>query len=81
MSLFKNPKVGDKVIFTDSREIESTQKIIKVTSKSIRITSVNSYRFNRDGTLNKSYNRNGTLRMSIHPLFDQNGITYSIKST
>ena len=60
MILFKNPQVGDKVILHRNGET-SIQRIQKVGKKSIVVSSINLYRFNRDGKLNKGSNRDGRL--------------------
>lgn len=67
MKLFNNPTVGQRVILTDNLGEESPQKIVYVGTKSIRVTSYFSYRFNRNGMLNKSDSRGGDVKTAIRP--------------
>lgn len=53
MALFKKPSVGDKVILTVNGE-DKAQRIVEVTPRSIKVSSCNLYRFNRNGELNKT---------------------------
>ena len=66
--LFKYPQVRQKVIFQNSLGEESQQIIVEVTKKAIRISSCNLYKFNRDGSLNKSHSRGGDIKSSIRPV-------------
>jgi hypothetical protein len=66
--LFKEPKVGQAVILKNSLGEESKQRIIEVTAKAIRVSSCNLYKFNRDGSLNKSNSRGGDIKSSIRPI-------------
>ena len=68
--LFNNPHVMDRVILT-KHGVESQQRIVEVTPKSIRVSSCNLYRFNRDGSLNKNINHDGRLSMSIKPILEE----------
>jgi len=65
--LFKDPSIGQRVILTNTQGVESQQRIVDVTKKSIRVSSCNLYRFNRDGSLNKSHSCGGKIRTSIRP--------------
>ena len=66
--LFKDPKAGQKVILRNSLGEQSQQRIVEVTAKSIRVSSCNLYKFNRDGSLNKSDSRGGDINSSIRPI-------------
>lgn len=66
--LFKEPKIGQKIILLNSLGEESKQRIAEVTAKSIRVSSCNLYKFNRDGSLNKSDSRGGDIKASIRPI-------------
>jgi len=66
--LFKEPKVGEKVVLRDSLGKESQQIIVEVTAKAIRVSSCNLYKFNRDGSMNKSDSRGGDRKASIRPI-------------
>ena len=67
-TLFKIPKVGQRVILQNSLGEETTQRIVEVTTKAIRVSSCNLYKFNRDGSLNKSNSRGGDIKASIKPI-------------
>jgi len=66
--LFKEPKVGQKVILRNSQGEESQQRIVDVTAKAIRISSLNLYKFNRDGSMNKCDSQGGHIKASIRPV-------------
>jgi hypothetical protein len=66
--LFENPKIGQRVILKNSLGKESQQKIVEVTRKAIRVSSCNLYKFNRDGSLNKSDSQGGDIKASIRPV-------------
>ena len=59
MKIFKNPKVRDKVILKNCLDQERVVYIVEVTNRSIKVSSVNLLRFNRDGSLNKTQRRDG----------------------
>ena len=65
--IFHDPKVRGKVILTDSKGQESTQRIVEVTPKAIRVSSCNLYRFSRTGLINKKCARDWAFTMSIRP--------------
>jgi|GEM_PF-2903838 len=66
--LFNNPVLGQRVILKNSLGEESQQRIVEVTTKAIRISSCNLYKFNRDGSLNKSDKRDRVIEPSIRPV-------------
>ncbi len=65
--LFNNPLTGQRVILKNSLGEESQQRIVEVTAKAIRVSSCNLYKFNRDGSLNKSDRRGMGIDPSIRP--------------
>jgi hypothetical protein len=68
-NLFDKPVVGQRVILRDTMNEESEQRIVEVTSRTIRVSSCNLYRFNRrDGNLNKACSRARDLKSSIRPI-------------
>lgn len=66
-TILKDPAVGQKVILTNSLGEESKQRIVDVTPKSIRVSSCNLYRFNRNGALNASISLDGVNKITIRP--------------
>lgn len=66
--IFENPKIGQRVILLNNLGEESQQRIVDVTAKAIRVSSCNLYKFNRDGSLNKSDSRGGDIKSSIRPV-------------
>jgi hypothetical protein len=67
MNKFKSAKERDKVILCKDG-IESIQRIVSITPKSIRVSSCNLYRFNRNGNLNKCDSKSGLLNITIKPI-------------
>ena len=65
--IFKDPVVGQKVILTNSLGEKSNQIIVDVTPKSIRVSSCNLYRFNRNGALNATMSLDGVRKTTIRP--------------
>lgn len=66
-NLFSNPVIGDKVTLTDRFGDESVTRICTVTSKSIRVTGCNLYKFKRDGTMHKNSDFHGNIQTTIRP--------------
>lgn len=68
-TLFKKPALGQRVILSHHLPgEESEQRIVKVTAKSIHVSSCNMHRFNRDGSLNKKHSQGGLVNASIRPV-------------
>jgi hypothetical protein len=67
-TLFKNPSIGQRIILKNNLGEETHQRIVEVTAKAIRVSSCNLYKFNRDGSLNKSNSRGGDISASIRPV-------------
>ena len=65
--LFKNPVIGQLVIFTNSMGVVTRQRIVEVTPKAIRISSCNLLKFNRNGLLCKKDWFNKKCRPFIKP--------------
>lgn len=65
--LFSHAKEGDRVIVTNTLGVKETARIHKITSHTIRVSSCNLYRFNRDGTLCKRDSNDGKNKTFIVP--------------
>lgn len=70
-SLFKNPKVGDKVVLRTREGVESITSIYAVTSRVIRIRGCNVHKFNRTGGMHKASDRERRIRLTIKPYTEQ----------
>lgn len=66
-NIFENPKIGQRVILSRNGH-DTTQRIVDVTPRAIRVSSCNLYRFNRNGRLHKSDSRDGDIKASIKPI-------------
>jgi len=66
--LFSHAKEGDRVIVTNTLGVSEAARIQKITSRTIRVSSCNLYRFNRNGLLCKRDSNNGKTKHSLYPL-------------